>query len=130
MLFARSLVCLAALGRPPRGRPGGGRPRDAEDFLADAQAGRPLGYQGKTCIHPRQVALAHRVFTPTGGGMARARDVLAAGTAGVGVLDGQIIDDVHVRMARAVLARAAQPKALGRPAPRSRTRRDHALQRY
>jgi citrate lyase subunit beta/citryl-CoA lyase len=58
------------------------------------------------CVHPRQIALAHQVFTPTPEEVAHARAVVAAGEAGVGVVDGQMVDDVHVRMARAVLARA------------------------
>ncbi len=54
------------------------------------------------------------MFTPTEAELAHARAVLAAAEAGVGVgvVDGQMIDDVHVRMARATLARApADPAA-------------------
>jgi citrate lyase subunit beta / citryl-CoA lyase len=79
---------------------------DDEHFRADARAARDLGYQGKCCIHPRQVGLAREVFTPTEAEVAHARAVVAAGVAGVAVVDGEMIDDVHVRMARAVLARA------------------------
>jgi citrate lyase subunit beta/citryl-CoA lyase len=79
---------------------------DDEHFLADARGGQRIGYQGKICIHPRQVELAHRVFTPTPDEVAHARAVVEAGQAGVGVVDGRMVDDVHVRMARAVLARA------------------------
>ncbi len=38
---------------------------DDQYFLDDAEAARDLGYDGKTCLHPRQVGLAHRVFTPS-----------------------------------------------------------------
>ena len=79
---------------------------DAEAFRTDAATGRDLGYDGKICIHPSQVALAHEAFTPTDDEVAHARAVIDAGTFGVGVLDGEMVDDVHLRMARAVLARA------------------------
>jgi len=59
------------------------------------------------CIHPRQVALAHDVFTPTAAEVQHATRVIEAGDAGVGVVDGQMVDAVHVRFARQVLDRAA-----------------------
>ncbi|MHC1561362.1 HpcH/HpaI aldolase/citrate lyase family protein [Actinomycetospora sp. C-140] len=79
---------------------------DAEAFRGDAAAGRDLGYDGKICIHPSQVALAHEAFTPTDDEVAHAREVIEAGRSGVGVVDGEMVDDVHLRMARAVLGRA------------------------
>lgn len=79
---------------------------DAEAFRADAAAGRDLGYDGKICIHPSQVALAHEAFTPTDDEIAHARLVIEAGRSGVGVVDGEMVDDVHLRMAAAVLSRA------------------------
>jgi len=110
VLYARSQVCLAAhLAGIPAIDQAVVDLSDEGHFLADARAGRNLGYQGKICIHPRQVGLAHQVFTPTAAELAHAREVLAAGEAGVGVVDGQMIDDVHVRMARATLARAPEP---------------------
>ncbi|TDQ53892.1 citrate lyase subunit beta/citryl-CoA lyase [Actinomycetospora succinea] len=79
---------------------------DADAFRADAAAGRDLGYDGKICIHPSQVALAHEAFTPTDDEIAHARLVIEAGQSGVGVVDGEMVDDVHLRMAAAVLSRA------------------------
>lgn len=79
---------------------------DDERYLADAAAGRAIGYTGKICVHPRQVELAHRVFTPSAAEVTHARDVLAVAEAGVGTVDGQMVDDVHIRMARQVLDRA------------------------
>jgi citrate lyase subunit beta/citryl-CoA lyase len=76
-------------------------------FTADAEAGRALGYIGKLCIHPRQVALAHAVFTPTEAEVAAARRVVEAATgSGVAVVDGRMVDAVHVRLARQLLERA------------------------
>jgi citrate lyase subunit beta/citryl-CoA lyase len=80
--------------------------RDDDAFVADATVGRAIGYTGKICVHPRQVALAHQVFTPTDSEVDHARAVLAAVGAGVAVVDGEMVDDVHVRMAETVLSRA------------------------
>lgn len=81
---------------------------DDAAFVGDAHAGQAMGYQGKICIHPRQVELAHLVFTPSEQEIAHAHAVLrAAAGAGVAVIDGQMVDDVHARMAQAVLRRAA-----------------------
>ncbi len=110
VLYARSQVCLAAYlaGLPAIDQAVVGL-ADDEHFLADARGGQNLGYQGKICIHPRQVKLAHQVFTPTPDEVARARAVLGAGAAGVAVVDGEMVDDVHVRLAQAILARAPEP---------------------
>jgi citrate lyase subunit beta/citryl-CoA lyase len=54
--------------------------------------------------------LAHQVFTPSAAEVAHARAVVEAvgeaGGVGAVLVDGEMVDDVHVRMARAVLARA------------------------
>jgi citrate lyase subunit beta / citryl-CoA lyase len=81
---------------------------DDEAFLRDAQAGRNIGYQGKICVHPRQVALAHRVFTPTEDEIRHALAVLEAAGNGVAVVDGEMVDQVHVRLAETTLARRDQ----------------------
>lgn len=81
--------------------------RDDSAFLADAQAGRSIGYTGKICLHPRQVEFAHQVFSPSPAEVDHARRVLhAASATGVTTVDGHMVDEVHVRMARQVLARA------------------------
>jgi citrate lyase subunit beta / citryl-CoA lyase len=106
VLFARSAVVLAGrlCGVPVVDQAVMRLEDDA--FLADAESGRDLGYAGKLCIHPRQVALAHRVFTPTAEEVAAAEQVLAAAAQGVAVVDGSMVDAVHVRLAHAVLRRA------------------------
>jgi citrate lyase subunit beta/citryl-CoA lyase len=113
VLYARSQVCLAAYlaGVPSIDEAVVGL-GDDEYFVADARAGRAIGYQGKICIHPRQVELAHQVFTPTAEEVSHAEAVLAAGEAGVGVVDGQMVDSVHVKMAQSVLARAGRAPGL------------------
>jgi citrate lyase subunit beta/citryl-CoA lyase len=107
VLFARSEVLLAArlagVGALDQTVV---NVRDAELFRTDAGEGRDLGYDGKICIHPAQVAIAHEVFTPSEAEVAHAREVVEAGRSGVGVVDGEMVDDVHLRMAAATLARA------------------------
>ncbi|MQA15333.1 MAG: CoA ester lyase [Pseudonocardiaceae bacterium] len=118
VLYARSRVCLAARLAEVAGIDQVVvAVHDDERFIADAEQARAMGFQGKICIHPRQVDLAHRVFTPSAEEVERARAVLAAGRDGVGVVDGQMIDDVHLRMATAVLHRAGQrcPQPPGSP---------------
>lgn len=82
---------------------------DDDKFRRDAAQGRDLGYLGKLCIHPAQVALAHEAFTPTEAELAHARAVLVASEQGVGTVDGEMVDDVHVRMAQVTLGRAPTP---------------------
>jgi citrate lyase subunit beta / citryl-CoA lyase len=74
--------------------------------------GADLGFDGKALIHPSQIELANRCFTPSPEAVAEARRVLAAYEEAEGVgrgalaLEGQFIDAVHVQMARDTLARA------------------------
>jgi citrate lyase subunit beta/citryl-CoA lyase len=74
--------------------------------------GADLGFDGKALIHPNQIEVANRCFTPTVEAVAEARRVLAAYEeaegAGRGALavGGQFVDAVHVLMARETLARA------------------------
>ncbi|VXB87903.1 HpcH/HpaI aldolase/citrate lyase family protein [Nocardioides sp. AX2bis] len=79
--------------------------RDDDRFTADAERGRDLGYIGKICLHPRQVELAHQSFTPTPAEREHARRVLEAAAEGVGVVDGLMVDRVHLEQARALLQR-------------------------
>lgn len=86
--------------------------RDLEGFRRSAMIARALGYDGKWCIHPSQVAAATEIFSPTAEEIAEARAVLAAYDAavqaGAGSLThaGVMIDAATVRMAESVLARA------------------------
>lgn len=86
--------------------------QDGEGFERAAQQAALLGYNGKRAIHPDQVSVANRVFTPTDEEIARARKNLEAygdserhGHGAVG-LDGTLVDAAHVRQAHEVLARA------------------------
>lgn len=88
---------------------------DDDAFTADARQGRNLGYAGKICIHPSQVALAHEVFTPSASEIDTATRVIEAAATGVSVVDGEMVDEVHIRLARQVLDRAARSTTEERP---------------
>jgi citrate lyase subunit beta / citryl-CoA lyase len=87
--------------------------RDQAGFRAEARLARSLGFIGKSCIHPSQVALANEVFQPTPDEIAHAQRVVDAAAeadaAGRGayVVDGKMIDGPFVARARAILAQAA-----------------------
>ncbi|MDQ6214072.1 HpcH/HpaI aldolase/citrate lyase family protein [Achromobacter insolitus] len=90
---------------------------DTAGFQAEAELARRLGFMGKSCIHPSQVALANAAFRPTEEEIAHAQRVVqAAGEAdarGVAafVVDGRMIDGPFLRRAEAVLRMAAAGEA-------------------
>jgi citrate lyase subunit beta/citryl-CoA lyase len=67
------------------------------------------GFTAKLCIHPDQVSVINRIFTPSPEAVARAERIVqafaAAGNAGVIGLDGEMLDVPHLRAAKALLAR-------------------------
>jgi citrate lyase subunit beta / citryl-CoA lyase len=88
--------------------------KDADGFRAEAQMARSLGFVGKSCIHPSQIAIANDVFRPSDDDIAHAvRVVVAARDAdaqGVGayVVDGRMIDPPFVERARALVEEATR----------------------
>jgi len=72
-----------------------------------------LGYEGKWAIHPSQIELANRVFTPTPAEIEKATRIMEAmaqaAREGKGAvsLDGRLIDIASVRMAESLLAKAS-----------------------
>ncbi|QYX56672.1 CoA ester lyase [Roseovarius sp. SCSIO 43702] len=86
--------------------------RDGEGLKAECEQGRDLGFDGKTLIHPAQIEGANVAFAPTNSEIDLARrqiaayeDSMASGQ-GIAVVDGQIVENLHVVAARRVLARA------------------------
>jgi citrate lyase subunit beta/citryl-CoA lyase len=83
--------------------------RDTEGFRAEAELSRQMGFLGKSCIHPSQIALANDVYRPTDDEIAHAVRVVAAAAQahadGVGayVVDGKMIDGPFVRRAQATV---------------------------
>jgi (S)-citramalyl-CoA lyase len=66
-----------------------------------------LGFAAKAAIHPGQVAAINAAYTPSAVEVARAREILAENAKGVGVVDGQMIDEAVARKARRILAAAS-----------------------
>ena len=93
--------------------------RDAAGCRAEAEQGRLMGMDGKTVIHPDQVAIANEVFSPSAAAIAEAERIFAAfalpENAGRGVitLDGRMVERLHAEMARRTVAIAAAIKAKG-----------------
>jgi citrate lyase subunit beta/citryl-CoA lyase len=85
---------------------------DDERFRREARAARALGYAGKLCIHPRQVALANESFRPTDEEMAWATRLLAAFADADGetiAFEGLMVDEVVAERARAIVRSAHEP---------------------
>lgn len=83
--------------------------RDADGFRAEAEMSRQMGFLGKSCIHPSQIALANDAFRPSDEELAHAQRVVAAAAQaqvdGVAayVVDGKMIDGPFVRRAEAIV---------------------------
>ncbi|MEM7506909.1 MAG: CoA ester lyase [Pseudomonadota bacterium] len=85
---------------------------DDEGFLAQARRAATSGMVGKWAIHPKQVALANEVFTPSDAAVAQARKIIAAMEqaqqegAGAVTLDGKLIDIASIRQAEVIVRQA------------------------
>jgi len=79
---------------------------DAEGFENECRDGRGLGFDGKSLIHPDQIAPCHRMFGPTQAEIDRARKLVAAFSGGAERFDDQMIERMHVEAAQRVLERA------------------------
>ncbi|CAM3007354.1 CoA ester lyase [Mycobacterium intermedium] len=86
--------------------------KDADGFAAEARQGREMGFDGKTLIHPSQVAPANEVFGPSekeladAGKIVRAYEQAQAAGQSVITVDGRMIESLHVRDAQRILALA------------------------
>ena len=84
--------------------------RDPEGLRACCEAARKLGYRGKSIIHPNQVEIVNRAFTPTQNELDYYRRVLEAFDAAVArgsaatTVDGKLVDYAMAAMARRVLS--------------------------
>ncbi len=94
---------------------------DLHGFTEDARAARSMGFSGKSCIHPRQIAVANQMFSPTAEEIAGAQRILdAAGDAlargeGAFALDGCMIDQPIIRQAMETIRLAATVQTDERP---------------
>jgi citrate lyase subunit beta/citryl-CoA lyase len=91
---------------------------DDEGLAAACRQGRELGFDGKTLIHPKQIAAANATFAPTPEEIEWSRRIIAAhgetAAAGKGVVlvEGRLIENLHVENARRLLALAGEIERL------------------
>ena len=86
--------------------------QDEEGYAASCQQGAELGFDGKTLIHPKQLAAANAAFAPDEAAVARARKIIAAWDEaakegkGVVVVDGKLVENLHFEAAQREVALA------------------------
>jgi citrate lyase subunit beta / citryl-CoA lyase len=91
---------------------------DDEGFAYACRQAADMGFDGKTLIHPKTIATANRIFAPSPDDLASARKIIAAhaeATAqgrGVVVLDGRLIENLHVEEAHRLVVLAEVIAAL------------------
>ena len=115
----RMMVACRAYGLRPIDGPFGDF-SDPDGFVAAANRAAVLGYEGKWAIHPSQIELANRVFTPSATEVTKARRIIEAMASaakdgrGAVSLDGRLIDIASIRMAQALLTKADSIGAAGK----------------
>ena len=92
--------------------------KDEDGLLFECEQGRDMGFDGKTLIHPAQLEIANRAFAPSDAEIDLAQrqiaafDEVMANGGGVAVVDGKIVENLHIVTAKATLAKAAAIAAL------------------
>lgn len=92
--------------------------KDDAGLKAECDQGRDMGFDGKTLIHPAQLEIANAAFAPSEAEIDLARRQIAAfdeaqaAGQGVAVVDGKIVENLHIVTARQVLAKAEAIAAL------------------
>jgi (3S)-malyl-CoA thioesterase len=92
--------------------------KDEDGLRVECDMGRDMGFDGKTLIHPAQLDIANTAFAPSAAETDLATRHIAAFEAaqaagqGVAVVDGKIVENLHIVTARATLAKAAAIAAL------------------
>ncbi|MGZ8998544.1 MAG: HpcH/HpaI aldolase/citrate lyase family protein, partial [Allosphingosinicella sp.] len=79
---------------------------DPQGFVAECEEGKSFGFDGKSLIHPDQVEIANRAFSPSEAEIEAARRLVEAATGGAERYEGAMIERMHVEQARFLLARA------------------------
>ena len=86
--------------------------KDEDGLREECNQGRDMGFDGKTLIHPAQIAVTNTAFAPSDAEVDLARrqieafDEVVASGQGVAVVDGKIVENLHVETARQTLAKA------------------------
>lgn len=90
--------------------------KDDDGLRAECTQGRDWGMDGKTLVHPAQIAATNEVFAPSEAEIDLARRQIEAFAAakgeGVVVVDGKIVENLHIETARATLAKATAIAAM------------------
>lgn len=92
--------------------------KDDEGLKAECEQGRDMGFDGKTLIHPAQVAVCNTAFAPSEAEIDLAKrqieefEKVEAAGGGVAVVDGKIVENLHIVTARQILAKAEAIAAL------------------
>ena len=92
--------------------------KDDEGLRVECEQGRDMGFDGKTLIHPAQLAVANAAFAPSEAEIDLAHRQIAAFEAvvasggGVAVVDGKIVENLHIVTAKATLAKASAIAAM------------------
>ncbi|SLN73755.1 L-malyl-CoA/beta-methylmalyl-CoA lyase [Ruegeria meonggei] len=85
---------------------------DDDGYIAQAKRSATLGMVGKWAIHPKQIALANQVFTPSDEAVTEAREILAAmeqakaNGEGATVYKGRLVDIASIKQAEVIVAQA------------------------
>jgi citrate lyase subunit beta / citryl-CoA lyase len=97
---------------------------NAEGFARECNEAREMGFDGKTLIHPNQIAPCNAAFSPSAEEVAQAKKIIAAfdlpenRNKGVVQLDGRMVERLHADMARRTVAIAQAIEARSREAER------------
>lgn len=92
--------------------------KDEDGLRIECEQGRDMGFDGKTLIHPAQLDIANAAFAPNEAEIELAQRQIDAFNAaqaagqGVAVVDGKIVENLHIVTAQATLAKAAAIKAM------------------
>ncbi len=113
LIYARSAIVVAAAAARVLAFDGiWANFKDEAGLRADALRGRRLGFAGRQCIHPDQVAIVNEIYAPSEEEIAHARRVVSAFEDGIGrglgavALDGEMLDAPIVERARRTLKMA------------------------
>lgn len=113
LIYARSAIVVAAAAARVLAFDGiWANFKDEAGLRADALRGRRLGFAGRQCIHPDQVAIVNEIYAPSEEEIAQARRVVSAFEDGIGrglgavALDGEMLDAPIVERARRTLKMA------------------------
>ncbi|MDG1431920.1 MAG: CoA ester lyase [Paracoccaceae bacterium] len=92
--------------------------KDGEGLQAECEQGRDMGFDGKTLIHPAQVEITNTAFAPSASEIDLAKrqieafDEIETAGGGVAVVDGKIVENLHIVTAQQILAKAEAIAAL------------------